>query len=62
MSSYLDVGMVLNEEKGARLANALARRQGALGGEGASAPSAPIVAVPLVVVQASPPLLPFCSY
>jgi len=64
--------MVLNEEKRARLADALARRQGALGATGASAPSvpifalvapsptlfAPIVAVPLVVVRASPATAP----
>ena len=54
MSSYLGVGMVLNEEKRARLADAIARRQGALSGVGASAPSAPIVAVPLAAAQASP--------
>jgi len=67
MSSYLVVGMVLNKEKRARLADALARRQGALGVTGASppsapisthvapspAPSAPIVVVPFAVVWAS---------
>jgi len=46
--------MVLNEEKRARLADALTRCQGALSGVGVSAPSAPIVAVPLDVVQALP--------
>ena len=61
--------MVLNEKKRARLVDALARRQGALGVAGASAPSAPIdsayvgptpapsapvAAVPLAVVRASP--------
>jgi len=68
MLSCFGAGMVLNEEKRARLADALARRQGALGVAGASAsfapisahaapspaPSAPIVAVPLVDVRASP--------
>jgi len=61
MFSYLGVGMVLNEEKRARLANALARRQGAPGAAGAlapsapaPAPSAPIAAVPLAIVHASP--------
>jgi len=69
MSSYLGVGMVLNEEKMARLAYALTRRQRALGGAGASAPSAPfdtaqvapapapsapIGVVPLATVRASP--------
>jgi len=46
--------MVLNEEKRARLDDVLARRQGAMSGAGASTPSAPIVAVPLAIVQASP--------
>jgi len=46
--------MVLTEDKRARLANAIARRQGALGGAGASAPSAPIATVPLAAAQASP--------
>jgi len=64
--------MVLNEEKLARLADALARRQGAPGAAGASAPpapisvaaapsptpSTPIVAVPLTAVQASPASTP----
>jgi len=50
MSSNLGVGMVLNEEKRAKLADALARRQGAMSGVGASAPSAPIAAVPLAAV------------
>jgi len=59
---------VLNEEKWVRLANALVRRPGASGAAGVSAsptpisaivapsptPSAPIVAVPLAAVQASP--------
>ena len=69
MSSYLGVGMVLNKEKRVRLADALARSQGALGGAGASAPSAPIdtsqvmptpapsapiVAIPLATARASP--------
>jgi len=60
--------MVLNEEKQARLADALARRQGALGAASAfappapisaaaahsPAPSAPIAAVPLAAIHASP--------
>jgi len=61
--------MVLNEEKRARLVDALARRQEAMSGVGAStpstpiaavqaslapAPSAPIVAVRLAAVRASP--------
>jgi len=69
MSSYLGVGTVLNEEKRARLADALAHRQGALGGAGASAPSAPIdtaqaaptpapsapiAVIPLATTRASP--------
>jgi len=69
MSSYPGVGMVLNEEKRARLADALARRQGALGGTGASDPSAPIdstqaaptptpyapiATIPLATARASP--------
>ena len=40
--SCLGACMVLTEEKRVRLANAIALRQGALGGVGASAPSAPI--------------------
>jgi len=73
MSSYLGAGMVLNEEKRARLADALAHRQGALGVAGASAPSAPvdsahsaptpapsapIAAIPLATTRASPMLTP----
>jgi len=69
MSSYLVVGMVLNKEKRARLADALTRRQRALSVAGASAPSAPIdsahaapspapsapiAAVPQAAVRASP--------
>jgi len=50
--------MVLNEEKRTRLDDVLARCQGALSGIGASAPSAPIVAVPLATTQASPILTP----
>jgi len=50
--------MVLNEEKRARLVDALARRQGALSGAGASTPSASILAVPLATAQASPMLTP----
>jgi len=68
----LDAGMVLNEEKRARLADALARRQGVPGAASASAPpapnsaavapspapSVPISAVPLATVQASPAQTP----
>jgi len=50
--------MVLNKEKRARLADALARRHGALSGASASAPSAPIVVVLLATAQASPMLTP----
>jgi len=50
--------MVLNEEKRARLADVLARRQGALGGASGSAVVAPIVVVPLATAQASPTLTP----
>jgi len=73
LDSDLGVGIVLNEEKRARLANALARRPGAPGAVGASAapapisaavapsltPSSPIVAVPLAAVQASSVPTPF---
>ena len=41
------------------MVDALARRQGALGGASSSAPSAPIVAVPLTTAQALPMLTPF---
>ena len=65
---HLGAGMVLNEEKRARLVDALTCRHGALGVAGASTPSAPIsapaapsptpsaliVAVPLAAVRASP--------
>jgi len=67
MSSYLGVGMVFNKEKRARLTDALAQRQGALGGASASTPSAPIdfaqtaptpttpiTAIPLATARASP--------
>ena len=54
MFSCLGATMVLSKEKRVRLAEAISRRQGALGGAGASAPSAPIVAVPLAAAQASP--------
>jgi len=54
MSSNFGAGMVLNEEKRARLADALARRLGAMSDAGASVPSAPIVAVPLAIVQDLP--------
>jgi len=50
--------MVHTEEKRARLADALARRQGATSGVGASTPSAPIAAIPLATAQASPMLTP----
>jgi len=46
--------MVLNEEKRVRLADALARCQGAVSGTGASTPSAPIAAILLATAQASP--------
>jgi len=61
-------GMMLNEEKRDRLADALARRQGALGVVGDSAPSAPISthtapspapSAPIVAVRASPAPTPF---
>ena len=45
LNSDLDAGMVLNEEKRARLVDALARRQGAPGAAGASAPRTPTSAV-----------------
>jgi len=69
MSSYLGAGMLLNEEKRARLADSLARHQGVLGAAGASAPSAPInsaqaaptpapsapiASIPLATTRASP--------
>ena len=38
---FLGTGMVLNEEKSNRLAEVIARRQGALDGAGGSAPSSP---------------------
>jgi len=44
MHSNLRTGMVLNEEKRARLDDALARRPGAPGVVGASAPPTPISA------------------
>jgi len=64
--------MVLNEKKRARLAEVLALRQDAAAGAGASAPSAPptnqvvpsptplapIVAIPLAIVRASPTSAP----
>jgi len=46
--------MVMNEEKRARLVDALARRQEATSGVEASTSSAPIAAIPLATAQASP--------
>jgi len=54
----LDAGMVLNKEKRATLADALARCQGAMSDASASTPSALIDVIPLATAQASPMLTP----
>ena len=54
MFPCLGAGMVLNEEKKARLVEVIACRQTTLDGIGGSAFVAPLAAVPVVAVEASP--------
>jgi len=56
LDSDLGAGMVLNKEKRARLANALARRPGVLGAASASASSTPVFATVALPPAPSAPI------